>query len=146
MTLESVEQRFTSKIDIWLVLVIAAGLIAMWLAPVGRWRAGRLIDALDFILPALATAFIVWIYRTTAYVITTDSLIVRSGPVRRTIPLHSIKRLRATRNPLSSPALSLDRIEVTYDSRRILISPKDKRAFVQAISSRSPAVTVDGLS
>jgi hypothetical protein len=138
-------RRFTSKVDAWLVLVIAAGLLAMWLAPFGRVRAGRPIDALDFALPMLATAFIVWLFRTTAYVVTEDSLVVRSGPVRKTVPLGSITRLRATRNPLSSPALSLDRIEVTYGTRRVLISPKDKQGFLEAVLERSPAVNVEGL-
>jgi hypothetical protein len=48
------------------------------------------------------------------------------GPIRRVVPVRSVKRLRATRIPLSSPALSPDRIEVIDGSRRILISPEDK--------------------
>jgi hypothetical protein len=118
----------------------------MWLSAVGRIWAGRPIDALDFIVPLLATAFVVWVFRATYYVITADALIVQAGPIRRTVPLQSIQRLRATRNPLSAPALSLDRIEVTYGSRRLLVSPQDKRGFVNAVMKRAPAVVLDGLS
>jgi membrane protein YdbS with pleckstrin-like domain len=138
-------QVFRSKVDVWLKLVIAGGLVAMWLAPVRRIWAGHPVDALDVVIPLLFTAFIVWVFRTTSYVISADVLIVRSGPVRRTVPLHQVQRLRATHNPLSSPALSLDRIEVTYGRRRVLISPEDKRGFVRAVLKQAPTVVVDGL-
>jgi hypothetical protein len=39
-----------------------------------------------------------------------------------------------TRNPLSSPALSLDRLKITYgNGKRIMISPADKIGFLKAI-------------
>ena len=140
------DQVFGSKIDAWLRLVVAGGLVATWLSPVRRVWAGRAIDSLDIIAPLLATAFIVWVFRTTYYVVSADVLIVRAGPIRRTVPLRLVQRLRATHNPLSSPALSLDRIEVTYGSKRVLISPQDKRGFVNAVLKLAPTVLVDGFS
>ena len=140
------DQTFRSKVDVWLKLVIAGGLVAMWLSPVRRVWAGGAIDASDIITPLLATAFIVWVCRTTYYVISADALIVHAGAIRRTVPLRLVQRLRATHNPLSSPALSLDRIEVTYGAKRVLISPRDKRGFVSAVLKRAPAVVLEGLS
>jgi hypothetical protein len=139
-------EAFESKIDTWLALVVAAGLGAMWVSPVRRMWTGRPVDALDVVIPFLVTAFVVWIFRATYYVVTTDALIVHAGPIRRTVPLRSVQRLRATHNPVSSPALSLDRIEVTYGSKRILVSPQNKRGFVSAVISRAPVVVLDGLS
>jgi hypothetical protein len=144
--MEPGDQTFRSKVDSWLILVVTGALGAIWLAPVRRIWAGRTIDTLDIIGPFLATAFIVWVFGATYYVITADDLIVHAGPIRRTVPLRSVQRLRATHNPLSSPALSLDRIEVTYGSKRVLISPQDKRGFVRAVLKRSPAVVLEGLS
>lgn len=144
--MEPGDQVFRSKVDAWLTLVVAGGLGAMWLSMVRRIQAGRTIDALDIIVPLLSSAFIVWIFRTTFYVITSDALIVHAGPIRRTVPLRLVQRLRATHNPLSSPALSLDRIEVTYGSKRVLISPQDKRDFVSAVMKRAPAVVLEGLT
>jgi hypothetical protein len=144
--MEPGDRTFRSKVDAWLRLVVAGGVGAMWLSAVRRIWAGRSIDALDVLVPLLATAFIVWVFSGTYYVITADVLIVHAGPIRRTVPLQSIQRLRATHNPLSSPALSLDRIEVTYGSKRILVSPRDKRGFVNAVMERVPTVTLDGLS
>jgi len=139
------DQVFPSKIDAWLALVIAGSVGGMWLSLAQRIWTGRPTDMLDVVVPVLISAFVVWICRTTYYVVTPDTLIVRCGPLRRTVPLGSVQRLRATHNPLSSPALSLDRIEVTYGSRRVLISPRDKRAFVNAIAERAPAVVMEGV-
>jgi hypothetical protein len=144
--MEPDNQMFRSKVDAWLAVVVAGGLIVMWLSPVRRIWAGRPVDALDIVVPFLATAFIAWVFRTTYYLVTADALIVHAGPIRRTVPLRLVQRLRATHNPLSSPALSLDRIEVTYGSKRVLISPEDKHGFVKAVMKRAPAVVVEGLS
>ena len=144
-TMEPGGRTFRSKVDTWLVVVVAAASVVMWSAPARRLWAGRSIDVLDFAVPVLTTAFLAWIFTGTYYVITSESLIVRAGPLRHTVPLRSVQRLRATRNPLSAPALSLDRIEVTYGAKRVLISPQDKRGFVRAVQARSPAVVLEGL-
>jgi len=105
------QHTFRSKVDVWLVVLVAGGVGAMWLALLRRLWAGRTVDSLDII-----------------------------------VPLQAVQRLRATHNPLSSPALSLDRIEVSYGERRVLISPQDKGGFVTAVLRRSPAVVLEGLS
>jgi hypothetical protein len=140
------QETFPSKIDTWLAVIVTGAVGLTWLAPFRRLADGRAIDALDIIAPVLVTAFAIWIFTGTYYVLTSDTLFVRGGPVRRTIPLRSVQRLRATREPYSSPALSLDRIEVTYGSKRVLISPRDKRGFVSAVQRRTPGVVLEGLS
>jgi hypothetical protein len=46
-----------------------------------------------------------------------------------------------TRNPLSSPALSLDRLRIEYgQGRAIMISPADKGPFLRALEERRMAV------
>jgi hypothetical protein len=82
----------------------------------------------------------VWICTTTRYDLSRQSLIVRSGPFRWSIPLADIKSVTPTRNPLSSPALSLDRLRIEYgQGRAIMISPSDKGAFVRALENHQRA-------
>lgn len=46
----------------------------------------------------------------------------------------------------SSPALSLDRIEIRTDRGLwLMVSPADKVAFVAAIQARVPGVVLEGL-
>jgi hypothetical protein len=50
-----------------------------------------------------------------------------------------IESIRPTHNPLSSPALSLDRLNIElHTGRNILISPKDKSGFLQALMTLDP--------
>jgi hypothetical protein len=46
--------------------------------------------------------------------------------------------VKPSRNPLSSPACSLDRLLILWDEdrRRILVSPESKQPFLQALASR----------
>jgi len=137
---------FPSKIDLWLVVVLSASVGVPSLAMGYRAlvvRDTRLVPPV--LVLAGVTAFLWWIYATTAYRITADMLLVRSGPVRIDVPLKSITALRASRTLLSAPALSLDRIEVSYDSKRVVISPRDRIAFVAAMKQRLPNVQLEGL-
>jgi Bacterial PH domain/Sodium:solute symporter family len=53
-----------------------------------------------------------------------------------------------TRNPLSSPALSLDRLCIHYKvggkRRMVMISPADKESFLRVIAALVPGMIVDG--
>lgn len=59
------------------------------------------------------------------------------------IDIKSIKKIYATTNPLSSPALSLDRIAVVYNTfDEVLISPKEREAFIQELLKINPNIEV----
>ena len=62
----------------------------------------------------------------------------------RSISLKDITQITPTNSKLSAPALSLDRIEITYKGGSIVISPKDKDRFYYAIQERVPALKTDG--
>ena len=83
------------------------------------------------------------------YEITTSTLEIRSGIfLHYKIPLASIVRVVPTRNPLSSPAWSLDRLRIDYvknnKKRVIMISPKDKKAFLHELVERIPSLEFSG--
>jgi len=76
------------------------------------------------------------VFTRTHYTVAHGELRVVSGPFRRTIPLAEITSIEPTRNPLSSPALSLDRLKVSYgDKKYVLISPANKAGFLSAIDN-----------
>lgn len=53
-------------------------------------------------------------------------------------------KLRAAKNPLSAPALSIDRIEILYGKYGIaLVSPKNRVQFVKALLAENPGIEVD---
>lgn len=61
----------------------------------------------------------------------------------KSLEIKSIKRIVETRNPITSPALSLDRIELIYNRfGSVLISPKDKKGFIQELIKVNPGIEV----
>lgn len=70
----------------------------------------------------------------TVYRVDRKQLKIYCGPFWWTINIADIESVAETRSPLSSPALSLDRIRINYGERRwVMISPDDKQGFYVAI-------------
>lgn len=137
------EITFRSKVDTWLgVTLIASAAISLAAAvfvltqgmPGSIWMAG-ILAATGAILP-------LWILADTKYVIGEQVLSIRSGPFRWRIPLREIRSIEPTRNPLSSPALSLDWLRIDYGrNRSCMVSPLDRQAFITEIQRRISAAT-----
>jgi hypothetical protein len=127
--------RFESKIDIWLIVVMITAFAISVLATLpaiynGMWWA---------IIPlAVFAGFVLWIFRGTFYLVQGKEVLVRSGPFKWRIPADEIENIEPTRNPLSSPALSLDRLRIRYSGgRSLMISPKDREGFLAAVERAS---------
>jgi hypothetical protein len=141
---------FPSKLDAWLAALILGGsALALWaVVPVvaAGWSGATGVFGLIAIAAVvlLAVALPVWLLLDTKYTFDSDELSVRSGPFRWSVPLHAISRVRPSRSVLSAPALSLDRIQIDYGNRRILISPKQPQRFIDELRKRSPNARLDG--
>ncbi|HEY8396377.1 MAG TPA: PH domain-containing protein [Flavihumibacter sp.] len=96
------------------------------------------------VILCLVFVFIIHLLMTTDYTIEKEKLLIRSGIIyRQTIDIQSIHRIVETFNPLSSPALSLDRLKIYYGNRKaVMISPRDKRQFVNHIKSINSTVEI----
>ena len=125
------KEVYRSKIGQEIVIPIVAiiGGVLIFMIVVKAW-AGILVIL-------LVSAFILHLFATTYYTITGDVLNVRSGLIIDTnIEIGKITKITATRNMLSSPALSLDRLEISYNKYdSVQISPKDKELFIQALKN-----------
>ena len=67
-------------------------------------------------------------------------LLVRVGLCRQRIPLVDISEVHPTRNPLSSPALSLDRLHVQFGQgvfEAVMISPADRNGFLDDLAEKA---------
>src|SRR5262245_35168301 len=78
-----------------------------------------------------------WILTTTSYTLEGETLLVRSGPFTRRVPIADITAIVPTRNPLSSPALPLDRLRIEVrGARPVMISPADRAGFLADLDDR----------
>ena len=108
-----------------------------------RYRPVQGDRAVLWFTPALLlpAALPLWLLRTTDYTITDTHLRIRCGPLRWSVPLADVRAIGPTRNALSSPALSLDRLRIEYShSLAVLVSPDDKEGFLGALRTRAPGL------
>lgn len=126
---------YKSKIDAWLVIVLA-GAAAVSLyggveAVLADAESGWWVLAMCL---GLGVALPLWLILGTGYRLESGRLQVRSGPFRWNIPVREITGVTPTRNPLSSPALSLDRLRIDYGRGKfVMISPRDRERFLHEI-------------
>ncbi len=129
-------KRFNSKVDSWLLMILIISLLI---------DIGAIIFVFLTVLETvvmigvsvtllLAAILIASILVATYYTVDRTTLKIVSGPIRMRVRLDEINSVKATRNPLSSPALSLDRLMINYGkNRKVMVSPADKRGFLKAI-------------
>ncbi|GEA66274.1 hypothetical protein PA3_04320 [Acinetobacter pittii] len=128
--------KFRSKIDWWLLLifvVITANIVM-------KIYEANYHYSLASNFPHLVIYSLV-ILVNTYYVVENNTLIIKSLVFRWKININDITQIEPTHNPLSSPALSLDRLKIYYmkDGRMatVMISPKDKEGFLNALHKSS---------
>lgn len=130
---------FKSKIGLELVipLVIVFGtVLAVTISQEPSWI------GIVILLPVIL--FVIYMFMTTEYKIENDELTIKCGFLyNKIIDIKTIKKIKETNNPLSSPATSLDRLEINYGKfDSIIISPKLKSEFINDIKRVNPNVEI----
>ncbi|MFV8270120.1 PH domain-containing protein [Flavobacterium sp. GT2N3] len=85
-----------------------------------------------------------FLYKSTYYTVDGIILIIKSAwLVNEKLDITSITKIAETNNPISSPATSIDRIEIFYNKfDSILISPIDKEKFINHLKKIKPTIKV----
>lgn len=130
--------KFVSKKDWWIFFILFGAVIALYTI---------LLINMDIYI-ALAcipvSLLILWFWFTTFYVITDTKLVIRSAFIHINIPVYDIQSIQKITNILSSPALSLDRLKIVYDSEKsVLISPKNRGEFLEELLKLNPSIEVE---
>ncbi len=138
---------YRSKVDTWLLVlmvVLMACSMAVALAGAGFIASNRASSGwVVAVLTALVGAGLpFWILVSTSYELASGTLQVRCGPLRIRVPLSEITRITPSRSPLSSPALSLDRLRIEYgQGKSLMISPRDKEQFLLDLRAAKEAAS-----
>ena len=138
---------FVSKIDFWLALLLWGLSLFTVSVPLWQWRRGAHKSLIQTILMTVIlfpfAALMLIPFFGTEYTLTNDQLQVDSGFSVQKIELTDIIYIMPTQSMSSAPALSLDRIKISYQDEEILISPKDKLRFYREIQARNPSIAID---
>jgi len=129
--------EFPTKIDWWL----AAILVVVPIALAGQaWMYRSVATAIPLVVIVVMYGILLI---PISYTLGADSLEIRNGMIRSRIPYASIVSVQPTHNPLSAPAMSLDRLALKLGNGQTqLISPKDQTGFIQELSQRVPGLKV----
>ena len=120
---------FRSALSPALVVFLAAvlGTVAVLMLNKGAW--------LGFSIVLLQSFFITILFRTTSYIVGRDELVIRYGFFyKQRILWTSIRTVKYSSSPLSSPAFSFKRIQIDYGKMgSVLISPHTRERFMEEI-------------
>ncbi len=96
------------------------------------------------LIHALVTLLVGHLFFTTYYIVEKNTLTVKSSVlINIKIDIATIRKITETNNPLSSPALSLDRLWIDYGKNgAVMISPEDKEGFIRQIMQINPSVEI----
>lgn len=140
-----------TKKDLWIVLLVAAAVLGPPVAGIARLAGARPApgEALMLVVVGLGIGVLLLLLAVpTRYEVTASTFIIRSGVLRHRIPLAAIEAIRPTRNPLSAPAWSLDRLRIDYrhgaGTRSALVSPQDKGAFLDDLARADAGLSRSG--
>jgi hypothetical protein len=134
------KKTFRSKIDLLLLLPVLLVLIGVGVYMVIN---GIIIGE---IAVALVGLFMFYTYVYTSYVVTDDNkLRIKSGFLyNREIYIKSIKKVRSTKSHRASPALSSDRLEISYNRYgRVVVSPNNKTEFIRELRVVNPRIRIE---
>ncbi len=137
---------YKSAVDWWMMPVLALGMvvpvgITLWAAVAGA--------SVDLWAGLLSVVLVGAIYRGLVfplyYTLNDDHLLVCFGMVKQRIPYTEISSAHFSHNLMSSPALSIHRVQI---NRRtgfgVLISPVNRGAFLDALAERVPGARREG--
>jgi len=122
------EQTYGSKIDGWILVTLGMA----FLFPPLVVTVVAIITHQYFILPLglIGPVLIAVLAIPIRYQLTDQALIVRAGVIRMRVPYDKITRVEPSRSLFSAPALSLDRLRITYGHAVTMVSPDDRYNFL----------------
>jgi Bacterial PH domain len=140
MTAETM-QWYRSKIDWWIALLLCVPPVASIAVCVALALDGKTSELPWGIASALLVVGVYFgLVFPLRYGLDDTHLLVRFGLCRQRIALGDISEVHPTHNPLSSPALSLDRLHVQFGQgffKAVMISPADHDRFLDDLAQKA---------
>ena len=130
---------FPSRVDGWLIAVLLLAMVsplaAVW------WVGADMVLALASVLVTLLVCGVLLV--PCRYTLESDHLLIRCGLIRQRIPYRDITAITPSRSVWSAPALSLQRVKLSYGrTSSQLVSPRERAVFIQALQHRVYAAQV----
>jgi hypothetical protein len=133
---------FPTKVDVWLLLVIAGALVATLASVYTAYRTDPAEARFALLIGGATWALVAALCVPCDYTLAEDRLIVRGGILRYRIPYADITDIAPSREIWSAPALSLQRVKISYGRfESVLISPRERERFIAELEKRVQAAS-----
>ncbi|WP_342647255.1 PH domain-containing protein [Mucilaginibacter sp. CSA2-8R] len=135
---------FKSGKAVWVSLLIW-GVVALMVFNAFQVITDQSNDPFYLIFTVLITAFLLWIWFGTYYIIDGQQLKYRSGPINGSIPVASIRKITTGKTSFIGlkPSLDTHGCVLAYNKYdEIYLSPKNQDLFVQELVKINPAIEV----
>lgn len=131
--------RYPTAIDAWIVVVTLAAVGAALAEAVVVFPTSPSAAFLSMTIVVLVAGFVGSLSYPCEYLLEADHLLIRAGFARWRIPYARITAVAPSRSPWAGPALSLRRVKIDYGRRFVLVSPRDREGFIEALRARVDA-------
>lgn len=122
---------YRSRVDIWLVVVLAGAFILSLFSLVPTL--GMALAVLLELLVMMVLALLLW---PCEYRLEPDRLTIRSGLLNWRLRYADIISAEPSFDPTAAPALSLRRVKIRTTGRTFLVSPHDRQGFITELMRR----------
>ena len=124
---------YKSKIDWWLIILI----LVLFGYPIIDGILGK--EYVLSLIFGLVLIVFFFLSKTIQYKIDGENLIIW----KTKIDIKTIRKVYRTKNPLSSPAMSLDRIAIVYNKfDEVLLSPEERDEFINELLKINPNIEI----
>lgn len=128
---------FSSRRSAGIIVLMWFPVFAMLIQAIFEWHLDILIVSL------IISLTIIWLDYSTGYTITPTHIRVNCLMFRSEVNLEALVKVSRSNNPISAPALSVKRLEITTtDGGMILISPVEEELFLKVLKERSSNLTI----
>ncbi len=139
---------YPSKRDSWMTTVLATAAMSMITLACHYMFASNSPTSIIAVFLLGSALFTIWVLHDTNYELGPSALVIHCGPLVKAISVDSIHEIYPTDEPSSAPALSLDRLCVSYVThgkhRNVLISPERQLHFLRTLAEQVPALRLEG--
>ncbi|MGJ8676195.1 MAG: PH domain-containing protein [Akkermansiaceae bacterium] len=127
----------SSKVDRWIVIVLAIALIVLIypaIEIIGSNSPRNWVGINFYLIVTFLTIIsVVLVGVPCKYTLAKKELLIQCGVIKYKVAYGDITEAKLSRNPLSAPAWSLDRIQIKTRKSMYLISPKNRDHFLAMI-------------
>ena len=132
---------YLSKVDWWLIAIIAGSVILTVVLGISMYNQTKTGSFICFVTALFTAGVFLLLAVPCKYTLTEDRVLIQSGILKQEALYSQITGVKKSNNPLSAPALSLQRVEITMKNGFKLVSPKNREQFIQELTSRLKAAS-----